>query len=228
MRWWTASCRQSAYQSGSCKSPSRQACIKLGSSPISAGLLLATLAANGQSVSAWIKAWQLQDSASRGNKAVCIVDLRFNACDAELDPTVNLATDRILTDSAASDPAKLAAMTDGRPETAASLGEKPGDWFEIDLGRDRTIGELDLDLGDSPFWNRFSVIGYATGQSASGQTPLIQETDFGWTRRNRGGPNGMNYRISAVRVRYLRVVNLSGGAARIREFVIRPAKIPGT
>jgi hypothetical protein len=119
-------------------------------------------------------------------------------------------------------------MTDGRPETAASLGEKPGDWFEIDLGRDRTIGELDLDLGDSPFWNRFSVIGYATGQSASGQTPLIQETDFGWTRRNRGGPNGMNYRISAVRVRYLRVVNLSGGAARIREFVIRPAKIPGT
>ena len=202
--------------------------FKLGSSSMTDGLLLATLSANGQSESAWIKAWQLLDSASRGNKAVCIFDLRFNICDAELDSSVNLATDRILTDSAASDPAKLATMTDGRLETEASLGEKPGDWFEIDLGRDRTIGELDLDLGNSPFWNQFSVIGYATGQSASGQTPLIRETDFGWTRQNRGGPNGMNYRVSAVRVRYLRIVNISGGPARVREFVIRPAKIPGT
>jgi hypothetical protein len=202
--------------------------FKVGKDRPAEGLLFATLTANGQTSNAWIKSWQLLDAANRGNRAVCIADLRFNICDAELDPSVNLATDRLLTDSLASDASQLAAMTDGRPETATSLGEKPGDWFEIDLGRDRTIGELDLNLGANTFWRQFNVIGYATGQSVSGQAPILREADFEWTRRNRGVGAGMNYRFPALRVRYLRFVNVSGGVAAIRELAIRPAKISGS
>ena len=61
--------------------------------------------------------------------------------------------DKVASDSAGDEPAKLAAATDGDPATAAVLPEAPGSWVEIDLGRDRTLGEIALRPG-AAFWKR--------------------------------------------------------------------------
>jgi len=190
-------------------------------------LILVRLTTSGQTAYGWLKVWQLLDSASRGNRTVSIFELRFNTCDGTIDGTKNLATDRILTSSPTLNPAQLGAITDGNLQTSATLGASPGDWVEIDLGRDRTIGELTLDVGASDFWRQFAIVGYATGESAAGQTPLFREADFAWTRLNRGTETGMTYRLPATRIRYLRLINLAGGPATLRELTIRPASLPG-
>jgi hypothetical protein len=190
---------------------------------------------NGVTEWAWIKAWQAMDTAARGTQAAAFLEARFNLPGAPLENGQNLAKERIVTDNAQSLPAKLAPITDENPKTEATFSQKPGDWVEIDLGRDRTIGEIALLARPGKFWSKFDILAYATGQTPADALPWVKEVDFAWATGNRGdaveGGNGVvsvPYRAQPRRFRYIRLVNRGGGAGELAEVKVIPTVVSGT
>lgn len=190
---------------------------------------------NGVTEWAWLKAWQAMDTASRGTLAAAFVELRFNLPGAPLEVGTNLAKERIVTDNAQSLPASLAPLTDENPKTEATLSGKTGDWVEIDLGRDRTIGEIALLVRPGRFWSRFDILAYATGQNPSESLPWAKEVDFKWTTDNRRDPVqgadgvvSVPYRGEPRRFRFIRIVNRGNGVGELGEIKATPAVVTGT
>lgn len=186
--------------------------------------------ANGVTEWGWLKAWQAMDSASRGSAAAAIMEVRFNLPSEPLDRSVNLAKERAISDSAKSLPAKLSPLVDGDPTTEAALPDGVGSWVEIDLGRDRSTGEIALLLKPGEFWRKFDVLIYATGQKPSDALPWAREVDLRWTEANRAdqsadGRLSVPYRGQIRRFRYLRLVNRSGEAGHAAELTVTPVVV---
>ncbi|MGV3617767.1 MAG: hypothetical protein ACO1SV_20775 [Fimbriimonas sp.] len=190
---------------------------------------------NGVTEWSWLKAWQAMDTASRGTAAAAFLELRFNLPGAALEAGTNLAKERVVTDSAQSLPARLAAATDDDPKTEATLSGKVGDWVEIDLGRDRTIAEIDLLVRPGKFWSKFDILAYATGQTPNETVVWAKEVDFAWTADNRHDPVpnatgvvNVSYRGQPRRFRYIRLVNKGGGPGELGEVRAIPVVATGT
>lgn len=167
---------------------------------------------NGATDWGWLKAWQLVDALHRGQKAP-FVDVRFQVPSQALDLGVNLAKDRIVVDSADSAPAKLSPLLDGTFSTTVQFGQKAGDWVEIDLGRDRPIGEVRLYARSAEFWNKFDVMIYSTGQKVEDAILWAHEPDWRYSATNRRdvdpkdfGLFSVAYRSQAQRIRFIRIV----------------------
>lgn len=197
------------------------------------GLFMIRASANGVSETSWLKAWQVVDAQNRGTGPARVFEVRFNLPAAPIDRTGNLALNRPVTDKAGSLPAQLAALVDGDLATEATLGGKSGDWIEIDLGRDRPIGEVRLVLRSESFWARFDLLGYGTGQEALSVEPWTRELDWVWTRTARRdndpktGTFSVAYRPTAGRYRYLRLINRAEGEpVKVAEIQIIPVRGP--
>lgn len=179
------------------------------------GPVLVRATRNGVTEYAWIKPWELIDSYARGSRAVSFINLRFMFSDGEVDAGTNLAMDKTPTDSKGAYPAQLVAITDGKPETAATLAYSAGDWIELDLGRDRPIGQVDLTFSTDAVWSQFSVMVYATGQRPSEARPFVIVTNGPWLLQNLGspGPGGrtLTLRGAGQRARFVRIVPATGG-----------------
>jgi hypothetical protein len=195
-----------------------------------AGLLLARATQNGVTEYTWLKAWQIADAYARGATAAALVDLRFNLPSSPLEAGTNLAVNRIVSDSAGSAATKLAGLVDESVSTEVALPEEKGSWVEIDLGRDRTIGEIVILAKPGEFWRQFDLIGYATGQSPTNVQPFAQELDWDYTARNRSltldPVRAVAYRGGA-RFRFVRIVNKSGGAGKLAGVRVTPAIVGG-
>lgn len=183
---------------------------------------VARATAFGETTYAFAKGWTLYQNTARGNREVAFLDMRFNLPSSELEKGTDLARDRVISASDERGAADLAAAVDGKPDTSIALGKKAGDWIEIDLGRDRTVGELRL-MGD--LWGRFRAVGYGTGQSADDASPLVNEIDFPWAKANRGEDGWTTYRTPAARVRYVRLIAVSDGGGTLNEIAITPARV---
>lgn len=190
--------------------------------------------ANGTSEWAWLPAWQLFDTASRGNKAAAVFDLHFNLPTAATD-TVNLARNRIIADSAGRLPAQLAPLVDEDPQSEVTLDGKAGSWTEIDLGRDRPIAEVRLYFTSPEFWQRYDLVVYSTGQKAEDAFIWSREMDFKWSLENNSkdegkGARSISYRGMAQRFRFLRIVNRQDGKpaklSEIKAFAALPSTAP--
>jgi hypothetical protein len=181
----------------------------------------------------WLKAWQVIDTANRGNRMAGVIEVRFNVPSVPLDTAVDLARDRIITDSTNQLPAKLGPLVSGAADREVELGAKVGDWVEIDLGRDRTIGEIDLIGKAESFWSQFDVMVYSTGQKPSEASPWATELDWKWTAANRrdvmpgNDPSSVSvaYRAPETRIRFVRIVNRSGSAGKLQGIRVVPIKI---
>jgi hypothetical protein len=197
------------------------------------GLFLVIASSHGVRDSAWLKAWQLEDSFIRrpkASRAICLVDMQFQVSGVALDSSVNLALDRIISDSNDSLPAKLAAVNDGSVETESELPGKVRSWFEIDLGRDRTIGEVDVIAGPNSMWSKFELVAYATGQKPEEAIPWASETDWKWTASNRGEEIAkdralVRYRGLPMRFRFLRILSRTAPEGKIAELRVVPVHI---
>ena len=193
------------------------------------GTILVRALINGEIEWGWLKAWQFVDAYHRGNRAAAIIEIRFNAPSGPLDRSTHLAKGRLAKNSADDLPAKLAGFTDGDPATEAELGPKPGDWIEIDLGRDRPIGEIALVFKKAEMPKQFDIQAYATGQSAPDRDTWVKDLNFDWTLSNRGIENSdgtvtIPYRGPLTRSRYIRIVNRSGGVGKVGEIRVTPLK----
>ncbi len=193
--------------------------------------LIAQIDANGVATRDVLKAWQAMDTYYRGNVAVAFMNLRFDTPSAPLDYSVNLAKDRFVADSLSTPADKLAPLVDGDPNTEVTLGSSEKDWIEIDLGRDRSIGEIALVLKDkqTPFWPSFEIHAYSTGQRPEEGAVWTQEPKWAWTAANRSthdqGHLVVAYRGQVQRVRYIRILAKSKGEARLSEVRVVPIKI---
>ncbi len=177
------------------------------------GLIAIKVESNGQSDWAWVKAWQLSDAARRTPGAM-ILSLRMNFSTAAIDMSSNVARNRIVTDSTGQSSATLGALVDDNTSSPVALGGKMSDWLEIDLGRDRVVGELQLIGGSDPFWESFDIYVYATGQTPEQGMLWSREKAWSWSIANAstplsGGARSVAYRGVAQRFRYIRIVNRS-------------------
>lgn len=174
---------------------------------------------------AWFSAWQLADAANRGQKALLLAELRFNMPTDALETETNLAKERIVADSAGSLPAQLSALVDENPATMVKLPSKAGEWIEVDMGRDRTIGDIIITSGEK-FWKQFDIMVYATGMTAKDAQYWAREVDWDWTAASRGIGNAVSYRSNAVRFRFIRIVcKQSEPNAAIAEIRAIPIKM---
>jgi hypothetical protein len=172
------------------------------------GVYLISATRNGVTDFAWLKAWQLCDSVSRTNKPAVFVELRFNVPYAEIDSSRNVAEGAVFTDSAKTDAVKLATLAKGANIT---LPNEKGAWLEIDLGKDRTVTEIDLIGKRGSFWQRFSIVTYFSGQPATAASPFAHEVDWDFNLATRPDVDGignhfMAYRGSGRSVRHIRLV----------------------
>ncbi len=196
------------------------------------GVFLIRATANGVTEYGWLKAWEFIDTASRGNTAAGILDVRLDLPSAALDTTTDLARDRIISDSTNLLPAKLGTLVAGTTDTEVSLGGKAGDWVEIDLGRDRTIGEVTLFGATGTFWPQFEIQVYATGQKLEEATLWANELNWNWAATNRrdlipGDPNTISvaYRSPSERIRFIRITNRSSVIGKLKGIRVVPVKI---
>ena len=163
---------------------------------------------------AWLKAWQLEDAAARGATRVATFPLRFEIPGAPIDHDSNRAAGKLVVDSAAEAfPAKIAPLVDGQGTTSVKLPEKAGDWVELDLNRDWTIGEIQLTTAGAPCWRRFRIMVYETGQKPEEAYEWCREADWSWSSENRsvhgsGNQSTVSYRGVPVQIRFIRLVAL--------------------
>lgn len=194
------------------------------------GVLALRVNANGSSDIGFIKAWQVADAYRRSPLPALVFDVRVNVGGA-VDPTSNLAKNRIVTDSSNMLPSRLAALVDESNATSVELPQGKGSWIEIDLGRDRAFGEVRLTT-KGPMWDQFSVSAYATGQSSADAKAVVREASWPWTFANRSRAEGAEarsvpYRTAGVRARYIRIVRVSeGGPGNLAEIRVFPLKAP--
>jgi len=157
-----------------------------------------------------LKLWQLVDADHRGQKAA-LLRLYFNLPSDPLDVGTDVAQGKIISASTGDQPT-LARLLDGAASAEVQLPREKDSWIEIDLGKDRTIGEVQLLSKGGPFWKSFEMQSYETAQKPTEALPWSKELDWDWSKRNRpdpvaGGGFSVAYRGSARRFRYLRIVN---------------------
>lgn len=194
----------------------------------SQGLYLVRTSAHGLTEWTWLKAWQLVAEYARGS---ALLSMRFAIPASPIESETNLMKNRVVTTSTDLLPAQLAPLVDDSIETAAEIELKADGWIEIDLGRDRPLGEVRLVLPDGSIaWPKFDVFVYATGQRASEARLWAQERDGAWTVVNRRdvdkkepGVVSVAYRGPLTRARFVRiVVRESAGPAKIAEIRAAP------
>lgn len=193
-----------------------------GLGPIPVGLLADGYLVRGSRAGinewCWLKSWQLFDAANRGAVNALILDLRFNLPGAPIDGPANLARERIATDSAKSLPAKLSALTDESSTTTIELPGTKDSWVEIDLARDRTVGDIILDFPEAKMWPKFEIVTYATGQTAAAAMPWVQEVNLPWTLAHRSdSATTVHYRGGPRRFRFIRIINRSDVGGQLGE-----------
>jgi hypothetical protein len=189
------------------------------------GWLLAVVTANETTHSTWIPVWQLWDEAVRGNSAAAFIELRVQLASGVLARGENMALNRLVTDLKGRFPAELSALVDGKDETSVGFGkEQEGYWIEIDLGRDRQIGEVSL-VFDGPVWKQFRILTYKTAQSPDEGQVWSEEANGPANpglRTTEDGKSVLSYLAKSVRSRFVRIVPFSGEDVKLSEIKVVP------
>lgn len=171
---------------------------------------------------AWIPAWLLATEAARGNANAPTIELRLMMPSGALKTDEDLAQGKAVTDPGGRFPAELAAAIDNDPTTAVSL--KPGQILDIDLGRDRVIGGVELETKGAPM-EKFEILLAKTGQKPEQGELWMKEGRGNLRAQLKGKKVGDNtvllYTATAVRARYVRVKCTGGSEAPVASIRVR-------
>jgi hypothetical protein len=211
------------YTGGSALIPNKQSGpFGAPSSPNVLGLYVVRLDFAGASAFAFLNEWRVLDAASREGKRAVVLDLVFNAVHTALKPG-NFALKKIAIDSANTTPSELGRLLDGDRSTTYSGNPE---WIELDLGRDRPIGEIRI-YADS-IWNQFDIIAYSTGQTVADAQLFAHELDSSMRERHCFESDlkdwCLAYRARPLTVRFIRIVRKGAGTTMIREIEVREAE----
>lgn len=173
--------------------------------------------ANGREQTLVVTKADLIAEGVRGGAAAAL-EFRVPMPKGIIDRSQNLALNRPVEDSAGSFPAQLVGVVDGRKETAVPMvcDEEGTNWLEIDLGRDRVVGEIELAFALAPQGIRISSYGTSQPPTSAG----VWVEDQGLWFRQQGGR--VVYRGASTLMRYIRIAGLGKGTAGLAEVVVRP------
>lgn len=158
----------------------------------------------GVSSDTYLYGYQFLDSSARGSSAAAIIDLPLDLPTLDLGET-NLAEGKLVTDSANRSLDDLGILTKDGNATPIKFSGKQGSWVEIDLGRDRSVGELTLESKNLP--RTLDVLTYETGQHAPEAMTWIRETDAQWRLQNRSTNGALVFRPAPAFCRFIRIVS---------------------
>jgi hypothetical protein len=175
--------------------------------------------ANGKEQTLVITKADLIAEGVRGGAAAAL-EFRVPLPKGIIDRGANLALNRPVEDTAGSFPAQLVGAVDGREETAVPLvaDEEGTNWLEIDLGRDRVVGEIELVFALVPQGIR--IASYGTSQPPTSAGVWVE--DRGLWFRHQGGR--VVYRGASTLMRYIRIAGLGKGTAGLAEVLVRPLR----
>ncbi|HLO97038.1 MAG TPA: hypothetical protein VK171_00470 [Fimbriimonas sp.] len=155
-----------------------------------------------------VPAAEFSNLFARGNEKAAIIEVPFNLPEFPINRDSNLAAGKPVTDSAGSFPAQLIGLTDDKPETTYTL--PAGGWAEIDLGRDRLLGEFVLE-GELP--SALKVMIFQTGEKLEDAIPWVDEPVVSKFTTAYGQTSDFMIRPSARTSRFLRIMNLGSKPA---------------
>jgi hypothetical protein len=166
--------------------------------------------------------WSLAAEAARGPIPAITLEIRVPLAGGPIDREVNFALNRPVEDSAGRFPGQLAALVDGSMATAVELAsnEDGAVWIELDLGRDRLVGEIEL------AWQGALPGGLTIQHYGTSQTPGVAVTwvkDLAPVLRSADGVSTA-YRGPTRTMRYLRIAVTQGGTAKLAEIRVRPLR----
>ena len=159
------------------------------------------------------------DLYARGNQLAISIDLPFNFSPWPINSETNLVAGKPASDSAKSFPAQLVGLVDENSETEYILPAKG--WVEVDLGRDRLLGEMDFQ-GEVP--KKFRVKVYGTTDKVDQADVWIDEVDAEKFRREYDIVGDQVYRPTPNTARYVRIENLTDKPARIKGIKLFAAR----
>lgn len=156
---------------------------------------------------------KLSNIYARGMTKAASIELPFNLPASEITRDNNLVLGKPTRDSAGSFPAQLLGLTDDNDGTTFTLSPKA--WVEVDLGRDRLLGELEL-RGEVP--QAFLVAVYGTTEKVNDSRPWISEANLSDRLRYYPStdPNSTLYRPKPMGGRYLRILNAGDKPATLK------------
>lgn len=205
--------------------PARAAILDPARSP----WLLLEAGPEGVSESVMVPWTRLVEEGMRAPAAVATIEVRFMLASGRLDRNSDLAKNRPVQDSFGRFPAELSALVDGNPGTVVTMPPaSDGQWIEIDLGRDRIIGEVELTFAGQPF-RAFDIVVYKTAQSPEAATPFIREANSALRvlaqKAGGGATTTLRYRGETVLGRYIRLAPLAGVETGLAEVKVYPIQV---
>lgn len=191
-------------------------------------LLLVRATRGGVTEYGWLKAWHAVDAKARAGFDVAMVNLVLPLPDQKVDTSANFALDRLILDEAETAPARLATLVDGKADTVCEFAAGHKGWLEIDLGRDRPLGEVRLSFAGAGVWPEFDLRIYGTGERAAEARTWVGEPNGPWSLRTRldvdaamPGLKTVAYRGFPVRARFLRLVPRVAAPVPVRLAEVR-------
>jgi hypothetical protein len=199
------------------------------------GYLLVTGTVGDESAASWLAGWQLAEAALRGAKGVSFTSLTLDLPNEPIDHTTNWATGHAPT-AVGFQSENLAALTspDGGDvelsPTPVVAGQVSA--LTLDLNRDRILGEVQITFDPKEMWAGFAIQVYGTGDSLSDAFDWAKEPDVQWAVASRGkrNPDGsvtLRYHPASLTARFIRIVPLGGGAARIKKIDVFSPVVTG-
>lgn len=174
---------------------------------------------------AWLPAHSLATEYARGNANVPVIELRVMMPSGVVRTDEDLAQGKTVTDSLGRFPAELNAVVDNKPDTfvAMQAADKPY-WIDIDLGRDRLIGAIEIETVGAVN-ERFEITTLKTGQKPVDAQMWVKEVAGALRFSEKGTAVGSNhviqYTSTAVRARSVRVTYPAGSEAKIAAIRVR-------
>lgn len=187
------------------------------------GDVIITVESYGQTATLKTPSTTFSDLYARGNRKAIPIELPFNLSLWPINRDANLVQGKPTKDSANSFPAQLVGLTDDSADTAYTL--PVGGWVEVDLGRDRTLGEI-VFQGEMP--KQFRVLVYGTTDTVEQAGWWIDEIDSARFRREYDITGDLTYQPTPNTARYVRIQNLSDKPARLTGLKIYAAKKPNS
>lgn len=180
---------------------------------------------NGATASAWVPAWALLDWTARGTAGSPSVELRFMLPSEPLDAGQDMAFGKPATDSTGRFPAELSVVNDG--DLATGVDFFPGTSLEIDMGRDRSFGQVEISTAPLAL-DSFEIKVYRTAQDPATALLWFKETSDGFMSRVFGkiqqGVTTVPYQAKVTQGRYLRLTHTGKAKVNLRSVVVRPIK----
>ena len=148
--------------------------------------------------------WQFLDCFVRGSQTAAIIDIPVDLPTLDLGEN-NMVDGKLVSDSAGRSLDELSVLTKEGNTAPVKFSGKRGTWVEVDLGRDRTGGELILESKNLP--KGLDILIYETGQKPSDAQFWARETDARWRLLNRPAGGGIILRPAPNQFRFLRIVS---------------------